>query len=95
MKLTFEPLQPKHAAIIPYLRQHDINEIFFMTGLSPDFPVITSIVLSDIGFAALLDDKPVAVFGVQNGVIWLIATDDISHYPVTFYRVSKKIFQQF
>ena len=92
MKLRFVPLKPEHAAIIPYLRKEDIHEIFSMTGLTPDLPVVYSIVMSEKGYAALIDDKPVAVFGVHNGLIWLVGTDDIAEYPVTFYKLSRKIF---
>lgn len=92
MRLVFEPLKPEHAAIVPHLRQDDIKEIFAMTGLTPDWPVVWSIVQSERGFAAILDDNPVAVFGVHNGLIWLVGTDEISHHPVTFYRLSRKIF---
>ena len=93
MTLSFVPLKPEHAAIVPYLRQDDVHEIFCMTGLTPDLPVVYSIVCSEKGYAAVLDDKTVAVFGVHNGVIWLVATDDIAVHLITFYRLSKKIFQ--
>lgn len=93
MNLRFVPLKPEHAAIVPYLRDVDVHEIHEMTGLTPDFPVVYSIVMSEIGFAAFIDDRLVAVFGVHNGLIWLVGTDDIARYPVTFFRKSKEIFQ--
>ena len=93
MNLQFVSLKPEHAAIVPHLRREDVKEIHEMTGLTPDLPVVYSIVHSEKGYAAILDDKPVAVFGIHNGLIWLVATDDIAKYPVTFYRLSKNLFQ--
>ncbi len=87
-------LRPEHAAISPYLRQQDIDEIHAMTDLSPALAVAYSIAHSERGYTALIDDIPCAVFGVAQGVIWLVGTDEITKHPVTFVRVSKKIFSQ-
>ena len=87
-------LRPEHAAISPYLRQQDIDEIHAMTDLSPALAVAYSIAHSERGYTALIDDIPCAVFGVAQGVIWLVGTDEITKHPVTFFRVSKKIFPQ-
>jgi hypothetical protein len=85
---------PGHAAIVPYLRQADVAEIWASTGLSPAFAVSYSIAHSKDAWAVLLDGKPQAVFGVGNfgvnsGVPWLVATDEIEKHPVRFYRMSK------
>lgn len=49
---------------------------------------------SDPGYAVLLGDDPIVIFGVvpkgEGGVPWMLATDDLNRYGVTFYRESKK-----
>ena len=90
--LKIVPLRPEHAAITPHLRIQDIHEIHAMTDLSPALAVAYSIAHSERGYAALFDDIPCAVFGVAQGVIWLVGTDEITKHPVAFFRVSKKIF---
>ena len=90
---------PRHAAIIPYLRQADAREIWAAAGLSPGFAVAYSIAYSRDAWAVLLDGKPAVVFGVGVmadagnilGIPWLVATDEIERHPVRFYRTSKKV----
>lgn len=94
MNLKLAALKPQHAAIAPYLRQSDLQELDAMTGLPPAVAVAYSIAHSEKGYAAEIDGKPIAIFGVADGLIWLVATDDINNYPITFYRLSKKIFQK-
>ena len=93
MKLEIIPLKPEHAAIVPYLRKADIDEITAFSGISPDLAVSFSIATSERAFAAILDDRLCAVFGVCHGVIWLVGTNEITQHPVTFYRASRKIFK--
>ena len=89
------PARPCHAAIVPYLRQADVEEIWASSGLSPGFSVAYSIAHSKDAWAILLDEKPVALFGVGEvpssggGIPWLVATDEIEKHTVKFYRVSK------
>ena len=90
--LQIVPLRPEHATIAAHLRQADIDEIHAASDLSPALAVAYSIAHSARGFTALLDNSPCAVFGVAQGVIWLVGTDEISHHPVTFFRLSKKFF---
>ena len=90
--IKFVKLQPKHASITPYLRKADIDEIYAMTGLPPEVAVAFSIANTERGFAVELDNKVVAIFGVSQGIIWLVGTDEITKHPVIFYRLSKKIF---
>ena len=92
MNIKILPLSPEHAAIVPYLRKADLDEIALTCDLSPSLAVSFSIAHSDKGFAAFIDDMLCAVFGVDDGIIWLIGTDEISNHPISFYRVSKKIF---
>ena len=98
-------LEPRHAAIVPYIRQADVEEIWAGVGISPALAVGFSVATSDPGWAVELHGEPVAVFGVRRvpdttgqnrrvGVPWLVATDVIERYPVHFYRISKGIVRQ-
>jgi len=95
-------LEPRHAAIVPYIRRADVEEIWAGVGIPPALAVGFSVATSDPGWAVELHGEPVAVFGVRRvpdttgqnrrvGVPWLVATDVIERYPVHFYRVSKDI----
>ena len=93
-EIKFVPLEAKHASIVPYLRQVDIDENNAMTGLSPDVAVAFSIAHTEKGFAVVYKENVVAIFGIsEGGVIWLVGTDEITKHPVTFYRMSKKYFE--
>jgi hypothetical protein len=98
MEVTLERLEPRHAAIVPYLRQADVDELRDGFGVSPAWGVAYSIAGSRPGFTALADGKPAVLFGVGPtlekgaGVPWLVATPEIERHPVTFYRASRRIF---
>ena len=92
MIVDFVPLRPEHAAISPHLRQQDIDEIHAACDWPVEAAVAFSIAHSEKGFTALLDGIPCAVFGVNNGIIWLVATDEITTHPVAFFRHSRRIF---
>ena len=89
-------LEAKHAAITPYLRSADVQEIQAFSGISPAVAVAFSIAQSRPGFCILYKKKPAVIFGAapienRKGCIWLLGTDEIYNYPITFYRESKKI----
>lgn len=89
-------LEPRHAAIVPYLRRADVEEIWAGPGVSPKIAVAWSIAMSDPGWAVEIDDRPLALFGAQPvqggvGVPWLVATEEIEKYPVHFFRVSRDV----
>ena len=94
MIVDFVPLRPEHAAIAPYLRQQDIDEIHAACDWPVDAAIAYSIAHSEKGFTALIDEVPCAIFGVNNGIIWLVATDEIARHPVAFFRHSRKIFNK-
>ena len=94
MIADFLPLRPEHAAIAPHLRQQDIDEIHAVCEWPVDAAIAYSIAHSEKGGAALIDGVPCAVFGVNNGIIWLVATDEIARHSVAFFRHSRKIFNK-
>ena len=94
MTIDFVPLKPEHAAIAPYLRLQDIHEIHASSDWPVDAAVAYSIAHSEKGAAALIDGKLSAVFGVHNGTIWLVGTEEIVRHPIAFFRHSRKIFNK-
>ena len=93
-KVKFERLAPEHAKIAPYLRREDKDEIKALSGLSPEIGVAYSIASSQKGYAAYYDGTLTAIFGISNGLIWLVGTDAITKHPITFFRTSRKIFHE-
>jgi hypothetical protein len=97
VNIEIVPAEPRHAAIVPYLRRANVEEIWAECALSPAFAVSYSIAYSRVAWAAELDGKPIAVFGVGTGengagIPWLVATNEIERHPVLFYRMSKRLF---
>ncbi|GHV34460.1 hypothetical protein FACS1894187_05050 [Synergistales bacterium] len=102
MKITFQLLTMKHAAIAQYLREADKKEIEDMAAsvdikLSETEAVEYSIRNTKSGFAAFIDGELTAIFGVtketdESGNIWLLGTDEITKRPLRFYKESKSIF---
>ena len=92
MIVHFVPLKPEHSAIAPHLRLQDINEIQETCDCSVDAAVAYSIAHSEKGYAAFIDGNLCAVFGVNNGFIWLVGTEEINRHPVSFFSHSRKIF---
>jgi hypothetical protein len=79
MQVTLEKLEPRHAAIVPYLRQADVDEMTDGIGVSPAWGVAYSIAGARPGGAARVGDPgpvtggnapgppahiPVALFGI-------------------------------
>ena len=93
-KLTFVRLVSGHAKIAPYLRQADVDELKALSGVSPEIGVAYSIASSQKGYAAYYDGTLTAIFGISNGLIWLVGTDAITKHPITFFRTSKQIFHE-
>ena len=93
-RIKFERLKPEHAAIAPYLRQADADEIMALSGLAPAVAVAYSIAHTQRGFAALLDGKPAAIFGISDDLIWLVGTDEITKHPITFFRETRRHFHE-
>lgn len=99
MNVQIVPLEPRHAGIVPRLREADVEEIRAMTGMEPKIPLAFSIANADPGWAAEADGRVEAVFGVgpvanahcPTGRPWLVGTDEVAKHPVMFYRLSRGI----
>ena len=101
MDIRIVTLEPRHADIIPRLRQADVEEIRAMTGTPPELPVTYSIMTSYPGWAAEVNGRTEAVFGAGPGrelpdggtvgVPWLVGSNEIAKHPVEFFRISMRI----
>jgi hypothetical protein len=98
VRIVIERLEPRHARITPYLRKADVDEMNDGLGIRTAWGVAYSIACSRPGFAVVADGIPAALFGIGPslekglGVPWLLATPEIERWPVTFYRMSKRLF---
>ncbi|HDL6893861.1 hypothetical protein ACLMPK_01225 [Yersinia enterocolitica] len=87
----------EHAvALLPNVRQADIDEFYAAALLSPDDVIQRSMSASTVCFAGLVDGEVIALFGVVPasiltgfGVPWLVATDSLERYQLTFLRHCK------
>lgn len=93
------PTQDHADYIATHLREIDRIEAWALHRLSPTMAVHGSLFLSEHSYTVLIDDKPVLIYGVQpeslvsdTGVVWLLATDDISKITKTFIKQSRATF---
>ena len=77
------------------MRRADIDEVQAASGKTPEEALLYSIDKSEYSWAALVDGKPVAMFGVGIlnviggvGAPWLLATDDVERNRKVFVRLS-------
>lgn len=77
--------------VASHLRQADINEIAVLGGADPYVATMKSWEHSTLAWAALIGDKPIAVFGVYPtsaltglGCPWLLGTDDTARVKRRF-----------
>ena len=90
---------PEHIEyIIKNLRRSDILEAIAVTGGSYDVAVRISVLLSDVCLSGLCEGIPVCLFGVvpasmveRSGRIWLVGTDNIDKYKLTFLRENRRL----
>ena len=67
------PLEPRHAAIAPYIRRADADEIWAAEGIPPAPAIAGTIAATDTGWAACLHGETVAIFGVVGA--WIKADE--------------------
>lgn len=78
------------------MREADRKEVEASGGFSPREALLASYRASQPCYAATLDDRATALFGVSPvdddiGVIWMLGTNDITDHPVTFMRWSRTV----
>lgn len=79
------------------LRQNDVAEIWASNNHNPEQTLTSGLDQSHICMTALVDGKPIAMFGTvdtkidnKTAVIWMVGTDDILKYPREAVRVGKE-----
>ena len=94
--MTYIQILPVKRSHIEYVAQHmrqaDIDEVG-ACGYLPHYVLTWSVALSAEAWCGLADGVPVVIFGVTEqspeiGMPWLLATDDIIKYQITFLRRS-------
>ena len=79
--------------LAPRLRYEDKREILSSSGRSPYQALLTGFFQSDFCFTIVnTEDVPVGMYGVGgDGVIWLLASDDIKKIKISFLRESRQV----
>ena len=79
------------------MRQADVDEVAAEGGRGPYAALRDSLNASAAAWTGLVNDEPVCVFGVSptdilggTGSPWLLGTDKVERYAVTFLRLNKK-----
>jgi len=75
--------------------KEDRDEVMASGGYTPEEALRCSLAISEFARTAFVDDGPLAMFGVtvkdEVAIPWLLTTDLVCRYPLTFYRASKAI----
>jgi hypothetical protein len=78
------------------MRAADRREVKASSGFSPRKALLVSFYRSDKCYTVLLNEKPIAMFGVTQSdhpdaaVVWLLATPDLEKVWVRFLRESRR-----
>ena len=82
--------------LAPKLRRADADEVCASHGWTPLQALLRSLELTPAPKCLLFDGEPVAMWGVEPvneaagmGVAWLLGSDDLTRWPLTFWRVCK------
>lgn len=80
------------------MRPEDRAEVWASDRLFPEEVLRLSLRNSEWARVAFVDADPLAIFGVcllpDAAVPWVLTTDAVCKYPLTFYRSSKAIFRE-
>ena len=81
------------------LRQCDVDEVKASHNLTPYVALKLGIQNSNLPLAVILDEKPVAIFGVVPteyfGSIWLLGSDELKDVSLSFLRQCKGVVHLF
>lgn len=90
------------AALLPRVRQADIDEFAAMSGKTPAQVLAVGLRSSALCYAGLVDDQVVTIFGVAprsiitgSGVPWLVSSDLVEQYQTTFLRRGRPLLHAF
>ena len=81
--------------VAPRMRSADCMEVLASGGFSPADALRASLAISIFARTVFFDDEAAAIFGiVETGsaaIPWLLTTDTVDRYPLTFWRASKTV----
>ena len=94
---------PEHvSALIPSVRQADIDEFQAMSGKTPAQVLASGLRASAFCYAGLVNGEVVTIFGVAprsiitgSGVPWLVGSDLLEKYQATFLRRCRPVLSHF
>ncbi len=103
-ELELAPATRQHLLeLAPRMRAADLAEVLAAGCSSALDALESSLALSDIAYAVRIDGEVAAVFGVAperatgllappiSGLVWLLTSDTVTRYPMTFFRLSKPL----
>lgn len=89
------------AAMLPFIRQADIDEFYAAALIEPDEVLRRSMTASSVTWAGLVDGEVVAIFGVCPaslltgfGVPWLVGSERLESVQITFLRHCRPVLAQ-
>jgi hypothetical protein len=81
--------------LAPNLRSADVEEIHAAGVSSPLTALLQSIEMSAEAYAASVDDRVVALFGVSKyGRVWFLGSDEVFDHKHFLYRETRRFFRQ-
>lgn len=79
------------------MRKADVDEVWASAMISPLSALIHSLESDGKSWTALLDGKPIAMFGVgygsdlgRTGFPWMLGTDEIANHPIHVLRNNRR-----
>ena len=97
MKVEIVRAQAEHITpVADYVREADRAELWALACLPPYEALVRSWATSDHSWTAIFDGVPACMFGVtqaslitDTGRPWMISTDVVDRYPLSFLREQK------
>jgi hypothetical protein len=88
----------EHVPIIAArMRPADRDEVLASAGFDPETAIREALKISEFARTAYIHGEPAAIFGVVRddecpwAVPWLLTTDVVETYPLTFWKASKSV----
>lgn len=93
--------RPEHIPLVASrMRIKDREEVRASGGFDPESALVSALAHSEFARVAYIRGEVAAMFGVarvptmEAAIPWLLTTDTVDRYPLTFYRASKIVFRE-
>jgi hypothetical protein len=91
--------RPDHVPLVAArMRQADRDEVLASGNFTPEEALRASLAASEFARTAFVDGEPLAMFGLATAdgvaIPWLLTTDAVCRYPLTFWNASKAILRE-